>query len=204
VKETQLTEHLHWSFYAQASNMFNRHRFYGINTNISSTSFGKPSNVSNPRYLQFGTRFASNSDGWTSDGWLNKMQHTQQIRTTMKLNRLQGIFGTLSVFVPSVFLLSHTAVASDRLLLCGSPQVREAQIERHGANDQTLHRWHRHFSWASNDKGAPDVVMACCGDVPTLETLAAVDIMRRYLPDLKIRVINVVNLMKLQPVSEHH
>jgi xylulose-5-phosphate/fructose-6-phosphate phosphoketolase len=46
-------------------------------------------------------------------------------------------------------------------------------------------------------------VMACCGDVPTLETLAAVDILRQHAPDLKIRVINVVNLMKLQPVSEH-
>lgn len=56
VKETQVAEHLHWSFYAQANNTFNRHRFYGIQTNISSTAFGKPSNVSNPRYLQFGTR----------------------------------------------------------------------------------------------------------------------------------------------------
>jgi len=60
------------------------------------------------------------------------------------------------------------------------------------------------WEWASNDKGSePDVVMACCGDVPTLETLAAVDLLRRYLPELKVRVINVVNLMKLQPSSEH-
>ena len=60
------------------------------------------------------------------------------------------------------------------------------------------------WEWASNDRGAePDVVMACCGDVPTLETLAAVDIMRQRLPDLKIRVINVVDLMKLQPKEEH-
>ena len=60
------------------------------------------------------------------------------------------------------------------------------------------------WEWASNDRGGePDVVMACCGDVPTLETLAAVDIIRRYTPDLKVRVINVVNLMKLQPPSEH-
>src|SRR4030095_15736195 len=60
------------------------------------------------------------------------------------------------------------------------------------------------WEWASNDKGSePDVVMACCGDVPTLETLAAVDILRRYAPELKIRVINVVDLMKLQPSSEH-
>ena len=59
------------------------------------------------------------------------------------------------------------------------------------------------WSWASNDRGDPDVVMACCGDVPTLETLAAVEWLRSYLPDLKVRVINVVNLMKLQPQSEH-
>ncbi len=60
------------------------------------------------------------------------------------------------------------------------------------------------WEWASNDKGSePDVVMACCGDVPTLETLAAVDLFRQHLPALKIRVINVVNLMKLQPQSEH-
>jgi xylulose-5-phosphate/fructose-6-phosphate phosphoketolase len=60
------------------------------------------------------------------------------------------------------------------------------------------------WEWASNDKGVePDVVMACCGDVPTLETLAAVDLLRRHTPELKVRVINVVNLMKLQPPSEH-
>jgi xylulose-5-phosphate/fructose-6-phosphate phosphoketolase len=60
------------------------------------------------------------------------------------------------------------------------------------------------WEWASNDKGdEPDVVMACCGDVPTLETLAAVDLLRRYVPKLKVRVINVVDLMKLQPQGEH-
>ena len=60
------------------------------------------------------------------------------------------------------------------------------------------------WQWASNDQGCePDVVMACCGDTPTLETLAAVTILHKYLPDLKIRVINVVDLMKLQPHSEH-
>jgi len=60
------------------------------------------------------------------------------------------------------------------------------------------------WPWASNDEGAaPDVVMACCGDVPTLETLAAVSIMREHLPELKIRVVNIVNLMKLQPQTEH-
>jgi xylulose-5-phosphate/fructose-6-phosphate phosphoketolase len=60
------------------------------------------------------------------------------------------------------------------------------------------------WQWASNDQQAgPDVVMACCGDVPTLETLAAVSILRRELPELKVRVVNVVDLMKLQPQSEH-
>jgi xylulose-5-phosphate/fructose-6-phosphate phosphoketolase len=61
------------------------------------------------------------------------------------------------------------------------------------------------WQWASNDQDAagPDVVMACCGDTPTLEILAAVSILRKHLPDLKIRVINVVDLMKLEPNTEH-
>jgi xylulose-5-phosphate/fructose-6-phosphate phosphoketolase len=60
------------------------------------------------------------------------------------------------------------------------------------------------WEWASNDAGGdPDVVMVCCGDVPTLETLAAVKILRGQFPELKIRVINVVDLMTLQPQSEH-
>jgi xylulose-5-phosphate/fructose-6-phosphate phosphoketolase len=60
------------------------------------------------------------------------------------------------------------------------------------------------WEWASNDRdSSPDVVMACCGDVPTLETLAAVDLLRQHVPELKVRVINVVDLMKLQSQSEH-
>jgi xylulose-5-phosphate/fructose-6-phosphate phosphoketolase len=60
------------------------------------------------------------------------------------------------------------------------------------------------WQWASNDNGSePDVVMACAGDVPTLETLAAVDLLRRNLPDIKIRVVNVVDLMTIQPSTEH-
>jgi xylulose-5-phosphate/fructose-6-phosphate phosphoketolase len=59
------------------------------------------------------------------------------------------------------------------------------------------------WEWASNDAGDPEVVMACAGDIPTLETLAAVDIIRRELPDLRVRVVNVVDLMRLQPDSEH-
>ena len=59
------------------------------------------------------------------------------------------------------------------------------------------------WQWASNDGGNPDVVMACCGDVPTLETLAAVTLLREYVPDIRVRVVNVVDLMTLQPASEH-
>jgi xylulose-5-phosphate/fructose-6-phosphate phosphoketolase len=59
------------------------------------------------------------------------------------------------------------------------------------------------WEWASNDDGDPDVVMACCGDVPTLEALAAVDILRTELPDLRVRFVNVVDLMRLQPDTEH-
>ncbi len=60
------------------------------------------------------------------------------------------------------------------------------------------------WDWASNDdRGEPEVVMACAGDIPTLETVAAVDLLRQHLPQLKVRVINVVDLMKLQPTSEH-
>ena len=60
------------------------------------------------------------------------------------------------------------------------------------------------WEWASTDRGAePDVVLACAGDVPTLEVMAATDLLRRHLPDLRVRVINVVDLMRLQPASEH-
>jgi len=59
------------------------------------------------------------------------------------------------------------------------------------------------WEWASNDEGEPDVVIACCGDIPTLEALAATDIVRTHLPRLKVRFVNVVDLMRLQPDSEH-
>ncbi|MEE9586940.1 MAG: phosphoketolase family protein, partial [Hyphomicrobiaceae bacterium] len=60
------------------------------------------------------------------------------------------------------------------------------------------------WTWASNDnEGEPDVVMACAGDVPTLETLAAVSLLRQHLPELKVRVVNVIDLMRLQPEEEH-
>jgi xylulose-5-phosphate/fructose-6-phosphate phosphoketolase len=59
------------------------------------------------------------------------------------------------------------------------------------------------WDWASNDDGRPDVVLACAGDVPTLETLAAADLLRRLLPEVRVRVVNVLDLMRLQPASEH-
>jgi len=59
------------------------------------------------------------------------------------------------------------------------------------------------WEWASNDEGEPDVVMACAGDIPTMETLAAVEILREHFPHLRVRVINIVDLMTLQPQNEH-
>jgi xylulose-5-phosphate/fructose-6-phosphate phosphoketolase len=60
------------------------------------------------------------------------------------------------------------------------------------------------WEWASSDRGGePEVVMACAGDIPTLETLAAVDLLHEHFPDLKVRVVNVVDLMRLQPAEEH-
>ena len=73
-------------------------------------------------------------------------------------------------------------------------------------NDAIIHctRGAGIWEWASNDSpGEPDVVMACCGDIPTLETLAAVDLLRQHLPELKVRVVNVVDLMRLLPETEH-
>ena len=59
------------------------------------------------------------------------------------------------------------------------------------------------WDWATNDDGDPDVVIAACGDIPTLEALAAVDLLRQHLPDLRIRFVNVVDLMRLQDEDEH-
>ena len=59
------------------------------------------------------------------------------------------------------------------------------------------------WNWASNDAGDPDVVLACAGDVPTIEALAATELLQKHLPDLRVRVVNVVDLMRLQPAEEH-
>ncbi|HKO75110.1 MAG TPA: phosphoketolase family protein [Gaiellaceae bacterium] len=75
-----------------------------------------------------------------------------------------------------------------------------------GMDDAVLHaaRGIGIWEWASNDEDAdPDIVMACCGDVPTLETLAAVDLLRQHVPGLRIRVVNVIDPMRLQPDTEH-
>jgi xylulose-5-phosphate/fructose-6-phosphate phosphoketolase len=83
---------------------------------------------------------------------------------------------------------------------------KQPELNWLGIDDAVIHctRGAGIFEWASNDSGGePDVVLGCCGDVPTLETLAAVDLIRRHLPELKVRVVNVVDLMRLQPASEH-
>jgi xylulose-5-phosphate/fructose-6-phosphate phosphoketolase len=82
----------------------------------------------------------------------------------------------------------------------GRRQAPGAAVADDGSRGQALRRGHRHLALGQQRSGGePDVVMACCGDVPTLETLAAVSILREHLPELKIRVVNVVDLMKLQP-----
>ncbi len=82
-----------------------------------------------------------------------------------------------------------------------SPELQWLTMEQAAAHcSMGVSSW----EWASSDEGGePDVVMACCGDVPTLETLAAVDLLRTVAPELRVRVINVVDLMRLQPPSEH-
>ena len=83
-------------------------------------------------------------------------------------------------------------------------QAARAAVPRHELRDRHCTKGVGIWDWASNDRDAePDVVMACAGDVPTLETLAAVDILRREAPELRVRVVNVVDLMTLQPQSEH-
>jgi xylulose-5-phosphate/fructose-6-phosphate phosphoketolase len=82
---------------------------------------------------------------------------------------------------------------------------KQPQLNYLSMDDAILHctRGIGIWEWASNDEGEPDVVMACCGDVPTLEVLAAVAILRAELPTLRVRVVNVVDLMRLQPDTEH-
>src|SRR5262245_32754330 len=83
---------------------------------------------------------------------------------------------------------------------------KQPALDYLGMDDAVVHatRGIGIWEWASNDEDAdPDIVMACCGDVPTLETLAAVDLLRQHVPDLRIRVVNVIDPMRLQPDTEH-
>ena len=95
-----------------------------------------------------------------------------------------------------------------------SPRLRQRRSSPASSRRSTTCRWTRRsrtaragfgiWDWACNDGGGePDVVLACAGDVPTLETLAAAALLREHLPDLRVRVVNVVDLMRLQPESEH-
>jgi len=101
--------------------------------------------------------------------------------------------------------LDHCLGTHDRInvIVAGkqpAPQwLTAAEAERHCAAGIGI------WDWAGTDRDgiAPDVVMACAGDVPTLETIAAIDLLRRYVPDLKIRMVNIVDLMTLQPHEEH-
>ena len=106
----------------------------------------------------------------------------------------------------------HAALG--RRPLPAQPALRQRDRRRASSRPSTTSRWTTRSStaragsgiweWASNDEGGePDVVLGCCGDVPTLETLAAAAILRERLPELKVRVVNVVDLMRLQPESEH-
>ena len=100
--------------------------------------------------------------------------------------------------------LSTTACAAGTTSTSWSGQARSPAVADHGRSGGPFTEGIGIWQWASNDQGSePDVVMACCGDTPTLEILAAVSILREHLPDLKIRVVNVVDLMKLQSASEH-
>ena len=86
----------------------------------------------------------------------------------------------------------------------GRGKARFAAVVDDGTGRHSLHRRARYLGWASNDQHAePDVVMASCGDTPTLESMAAVSILRQHLPNLRLRVVNVVDLMRLQPEDEH-
>ena len=83
-------------------------------------------------------------------------------------------------------------------------QAEAPAVHHHRRGDRALRQGHRHLGRASNDEGEePDVVMASCGDVATQEALAATAILRERLPDLKLRFVNVVDLFKMQPASEH-
>ncbi len=137
-------------------------------------------------------------------------------RSKIKLESRSGNLRLFRHMVLIAFLAAHlsyilTKYASAQLIGWGSD--RDAIVDTHGSLIYDFFQLAHHdlctegigiWEWAGNDRGAqPDVVLACCGDTPTLEVLAAVLILREHLPELKIRVVNVVDLMKLQSASEH-
>ncbi|MBN9544690.1 MAG: phosphoketolase family protein [Alphaproteobacteria bacterium] len=116
---------------------------------------------------------------------------------------------TVRVYFPPdantlLYVTDHCLRSWDRINVIVAGKQPEAQWLDMDAAIKHCSRGIGAWEWASNDQGQnPDVVMACAGDVPTLETLAAVDLLRRHLPELKIRVVNIVDLMTLQAKSQH-
>ena len=116
---------------------------------------------------------------------------------------------TVRVYLPPdantlLWVADHCLRSWDRVNVIVAGKQPEAQWLDMDSAVKHCHDGLGIWEWASNDHGAtPDVVMACAGDVPTLETLAAVDLLRRHVPELKIRVINIVDLMTLQPSYQH-
>ena len=116
---------------------------------------------------------------------------------------------TVRVYLPPdantlLWIADHCLGSWDRVNVIVAGKQPEAQWLDLDSAVKHCHDGLGIWEWASNDHGAtPDVVMACAGDVPTLETLAAVDLLRRHVPELKIRVINIVDLMTLQPSYQH-
>ena len=116
---------------------------------------------------------------------------------------------TVRVYLPPdantlLWVADHCLRSWDRVNVIVAGKQPEAQWLNMNSAVKHCHDGLGIWEWASNDHGAtPDVVMACAGDVPTLETLAAVDLLRRHVPELKIRVINIVDLMTLQPSYQH-
>ncbi len=116
--------------------------------------------------------------------------------------------GVIRVYLPPdtntlLWTMDHVLRTRDyvNVVVAGKqPQPSWLDVEQaglHGARG--IGTW----EWASNDDGDPDVVLACAGDVPTLETIAAADLLRRHLPDVRVRVVNVMDLMRLQGAEEH-
>jgi xylulose-5-phosphate/fructose-6-phosphate phosphoketolase len=141
---------------------------------------------------------------WRQDH--NGFTHQDPVHRSNVVNKKAEVVRVYFLRTPNCLLsvMDHcTAQPHYVNVVVGGGSTRPQWLD-HGRGRPALRRGIGIWQWASNDQAcAPDVVMACCGDVPTLETLAAVSIIRRELPDLKVRVVNVVNLMKLQPPSEH-